>query len=295
MLKNLRRSLKYSFWNSVDNFWPLLGVNFLWVLVHVIPVYLLVSFTSERTLSEENLGFFRGADFFSFISNYLLASFPFILQFEAEMTEFTKNFHQLTFWGVLFFSSPFSLAVWKLNADLGNRRALNIKKFFTEAYRQIPRSALFIVLGSLFILFCFININFYQKVFNGLPLLVHLFVFSILFLELFFFMCFLQAMPVLMNEDKKMIACFKRSYLFLIHFLPSASVLFLSFWGVLLLTYWQLVPSLSFVLVFFLYPAFWGQFMNEHYLTSAEAFGLARPVEEKRSFKKWLFPQGTSR
>lgn len=206
-----------------------------------------------------------------------------------------RDFHQFAIFGSFLFFSPFSLAIWRLNAVISRSKSPSIGYFFIESFRQIPKSVMFIILVSLLLGFCSINISFYQNAFATLPIMAYLITFSILFLELFTFMCFLQAMPIMINENKKIIPSLKRSYLFIIHCFPSTCLLFLFFWIILSVIYYELFSIPGLTLMFFIYPAFWGQFMNENYLTSAEYFGLSRITEEKRSIKKWFFPKKASR
>ena len=290
--QTVKTSLKYSFWNCVDNLFTLFVVNLIWFAIHFIPIYLysLQPIVGEfKTDLPDLFDLFGLLHFVSKVeSNDSLNLL--VLSLGAERVDLIREGHKMLLFAVFFLFSPFSLSVWALNASIGKKQLPRIRDFFIESYKQGFRSILFLLIGLLLVISSYINIRFYQNLFSHTKFVSYIFGLGILTLELLFFSGFLQIIPMLMNKEKKTILALKRAYWLLIRLLPSTIMLLFSYLAILLLVKWHLVPGLDFILMLFFYPAFWGQFMNEHYLTSTEIFGFKRQTEERRSFKDFLFP-----
>ena len=299
LLNKLKRSFRYSFWNFFDNIFTFLAINWLWFIIHLC-LYHLVRFSVDNH-SVQAMGEFSWADnffWFPYFSNELsFFSFFFSDYFQPGLLNQTsvlliKNLHDVMLFCIVCFFSPFSLSVWKLNTKISNKRANRLADFFTESYHQIFNSVKYLVIGGSLISFCYINIIFYQRVFANFAIITYAFIIIMLVLELLLLSCFMWSIPIMLNENKKILPAIKRSYLFFIKFLPSTSWLFLLFFSFMLGLQLKLFPNWLIIALLFFYPTFGGQFLNELYLTLAEHLGLTRVMEEKRgvsdffSFKK---------
>lgn len=278
----LKRSFRYSFWNFFDSSLVFLTINLLWFVIHFFLfelIHFFINPVAEFTFSSFGFFFFPNETslfsslFFDYYFNNGLLK-------EADIL-LIKRIHEVMLLAIIYFFSPFSLSIWKLNGKASHKKPITIKSFFVESYRQAFRSTKLLAISSFLIIFCYINIIFYQSVFASFPVITYAFIAAMLFLELLMLICFVGSTFIIINEDKKIVPAIKRSYLFFVKFLPSTSLPFLIFFSVLVGMQLGWFSSWIIVAGLFCYPSFFGQFLNEHYLTSAEHFGLVRTIKEK--------------